>query len=106
MQSNVTKLPKLTLTGRIRFASQRLGPYARPHLDWFTAGIVAATGVTGNGSALAETLPPPELSFVVVLAGWVVFSVGLVLAFNAEPGVLVWLVPGVIGTPSSMLARP
>ena len=67
-------------------------------LGLIVIGIVAATGVTGNGDALVETLPPPELPLAVVLVGWVVFSVGLVLAFNAEPGVLVWLVPGVIGT--------
>jgi uncharacterized membrane protein YjjB (DUF3815 family) len=67
-------------------------------LGLIVIGIVAATGVTGNGDALVETLPPPELPLVVVLAGWVVFCAGLVLAFNAEPGALVWLVPGVIGT--------
>ena len=67
-------------------------------LGLIVIGIVAATGVTGHGDALVETLPPPELPLGVVLAGWVVFSAGLVLAFNAEPGVLVWLVPGVIGT--------
>lgn len=33
-----------------------------------------------------------------VLASWVVFSAGLVLAFNADSRVLVWLVPSVIGT--------
>lgn len=67
-------------------------------LGLIVIGIVAATGVTGHGEALAETLPPPELPLVVVLVGWVVFSLGLVLAFNAEPEALVWLVPGVIGT--------
>ena len=33
-----------------------------------------------------------------VLAGWVVFCLGLMLAFNAEPAVLVWLVPSVLAT--------
>ena len=33
-----------------------------------------------------------------ILAGWVVFCVGLVLVFNAEPAVLFWLVPSVLGT--------
>jgi uncharacterized membrane protein YjjP (DUF1212 family) len=67
-------------------------------LGLIVIGIVAAAGVTGNGQALVETLPEPELPLGIVILGWVVFSVGLVLAFNAEPGVLVWLVPGVIGT--------
>lgn len=67
-------------------------------LGLIVIGIVAATGVTGHGEMLVETLPPPELPLLVVLAGWVVFCVGLALAFNAEPGVLVWLVPSVIGT--------
>lgn len=67
-------------------------------LGLIVIGIVAATGATGHGEALVETLPAPELPLGVVLLGWVVFSVGLVLAFNAEPGALVWLVPGVIGT--------
>jgi len=85
------------LGGRLTAGAVRL-VFGFLTLGLIVIGIVAATGVTGNGAALAEKLPPPELSFVVVLAGWVVFSVGLVLAFNAEPGVLVWLVPGVIGT--------
>ena len=67
-------------------------------LGLIVVGIVAASGVSGHGDALVETLPPPELPLGVVLAGWVVFCAGLVLAFNAEPGVLLWLVPGVIGT--------
>ena len=67
-------------------------------LGLIVVGIVAASGVSGRGDALVETLPPPELPLGVVLAGWVVFCAGLVLAFNAEPGVLPWLVPGVIGT--------
>lgn len=67
-------------------------------LGLIAIGIVAATGATGHGEALVEKLPPPELPLGIVLLGWVVFSVGLVLAFNAEPGTLVWLVPGVIGT--------
>ena len=67
-------------------------------LGLIVIGIVAATDITGHGEALVETLPPPELPLVVVLAGWVVFCAGLVLAFNAEPGVLLWLVPGVLVT--------
>ncbi|MFI6832572.1 threonine/serine exporter ThrE family protein [Kribbella sp. NPDC050241] len=85
------------LGGRLTAGTVRL-VFGFLTLGLIVIGIVAATGVTGNGDALDETLPPPELSFVIVLAGWVVFCVGLVLAFNAEPGVLVWLVPGVIGT--------
>ena len=67
-------------------------------LGLIVIGIVAATDITGHGEALVETLPPPELPLVIVLAGWVVFCAGLVLAFNAEPGVLLWLVPGVLVT--------
>ena len=61
-------------------------------------GIVAATGVAGPGDTLVETLPPPELPLVIVLAGRVGVLRGPVLAFDAETGVLLWLVPGVIGT--------
>jgi len=67
-------------------------------LGLIVIGIVAAADVTGNLSALSETLPPPDLPYVVPLAGWVVFSVGLVLAFNAEPATFLWLVPSVIAT--------
>ncbi len=55
-------------------------------------------GVTGNTDALVETLPPPELPYAVVLAGWVIFCLGLVLAFNAQPSELIWLVPSVLAT--------
>ncbi|MEV0283285.1 MULTISPECIES: threonine/serine exporter family protein [unclassified Kribbella] len=85
------------LGGRLTAGSIRL-VFGFVTLGLIVIGIVAATGVTGRGDALVETLPAPELPFVIILAGWVVFSLGLVLAFNAEPGVLVWLVPGVIGT--------
>lgn len=67
-------------------------------LGLIVIGIVAAAGVTGHADVLAETLPPPELPLAVVLAGWVVFCLGLVLAFNAEPAELIWLVPSVLGT--------
>lgn len=67
-------------------------------LGLIVVGIVAAAGVTGNLDALSETLPPPALPEGVLIAGWVVFSAGLVLAFNAEPMVFVWLVPSVIAT--------
>jgi len=67
-------------------------------LGLIVIGIVAAADVTGNLSALSETLPPPDLPYVVPLAGWVVFSAGLVLAFNAEPATFLWLVPSVIAT--------
>ena len=67
-------------------------------LGLIVIGIVAAAGVTGHIDALAETLPPPDLPYAVVLAGWVVFCLGLMLAFNAEPAVLVWLVPSVLAT--------
>jgi hypothetical protein len=50
-------------------------------------GVVAAAEVTDHPELLSETVPPPDLSDPVLLAGWVVFSVGLVLAFNAEPSV-------------------
>lgn len=59
---------------------------------------MAGAGVTGNLDALSETLPPPTLPEVVPLLGWVAFSAGLVLAFNAEPVAFLWLVPSVIAT--------
>ena len=67
-------------------------------LGLIVVGIVAAAGVTGQMDALNETLPPPELSQAIILVGWVVFCVGLVLAFSAQPSVMVWLVPTVIAT--------
>jgi uncharacterized membrane protein YjjP (DUF1212 family) len=85
------------LAGRLTTGTIRL-VYAFLTLGLIVIGIVAAANTTGHGEDLVETLPPPELPLVVVLAGWVVFCVGLVLAFNADPGVLVWLVPGVLGT--------
>ncbi|RYP86855.1 threonine/serine exporter family protein [Nocardioides guangzhouensis] len=85
------------LGGRLTAGSVRL-IFGFLTLGLIVIGIVAAAGVTGNGDALVEKMPPPELPLGIVLVGWVVFSLGLVLAFNAEPRVLVWLVPGVIGT--------
>jgi uncharacterized membrane protein YjjB (DUF3815 family) len=49
-------------------------------------------------TALFETLPETQLPFWVVVLAWVPFSVGLVLAFNGPPAILIWLVPSVIGT--------
>jgi uncharacterized membrane protein YjjP (DUF1212 family) len=85
------------LTGRATAGAARLvwGLFV---LGLIVVGIVAGAGVTGRMDALTETLPEPTLSYWVVLAGWVVFSVGLVLAFNAEPVVFLWLVPSVIAT--------
>jgi uncharacterized membrane protein YjjP (DUF1212 family) len=85
------------LEGRLTAGAVRL-VYAFFTLGLIVIGIVAATGVTGHGEALVETLPPPELPYVATLAGWVVFCLGLVLAFNAEAKVLPWLVPSVLGT--------
>ena len=50
-------------------------------------GIIAAAGVKATRN-LSETVPPPQLPELIVVAAWVAFSTGLVLAFNAEPGVL------------------
>lgn len=85
------------LAGRFTTGAVRL-VYAFFTLGLIVIGIVAACGVTGHGDALAEELPPSELPLAVVLAGWVLFCVGLVLAFNAEARVLPWLVPSVLGT--------
>lgn len=85
------------LQGRLTAGSVRL-VFAFFSLGLLVVGLVAATGVTGHGEALVETLPAPELPYVVTLLGWAVFSLGLVLAFNAEPDVMLWLVPSVIGT--------
>ena len=67
-------------------------------LGLIVTGIVAAAGVTGHVDYLFETVPPPRLPELVVVAAWAVFCVGLVLAFNAEPWVLAWLIPSVILT--------
>jgi len=67
-------------------------------LGLIVIGIVAAADVTGHLDALSESLPPPDLPYAVLLLGWVAFSAGLVLAFNAEPAVFLWLVPSVLAT--------
>ena len=85
------------LTGHLTAGAVRLifGLFV---LGLIVIGIVAAAGVTGHLDALSETLPEPDLAYAVLLCGWVVFSAGLVLAFNAEPVVFVWLVPSVMST--------
>jgi uncharacterized membrane protein YjjP (DUF1212 family) len=85
------------LGGRLTAGVVRLG-LGLFVLGLIVIGIVAAADVTGHLDALSETLPPPDLPYLVTLAGWVVFSAGLVLAFNAEPQVFLWLVPSVIVT--------
>ncbi|MDH2415996.1 threonine/serine exporter family protein [Nocardioides sp. CER19] len=85
------------LTGNLTAGAVRL-VLALFVLGLIVVGIVAGAGVTGHVDALSETLPEPALPYVVLLAGWVVFAGGLVLAFNAEPLVFVWLVPSVIAT--------
>ncbi len=85
------------LGGRLTAGAVRL-VFAFFTLGLIVIGIVAATGVTGHGEALVETLPPPELPYVLVLVGWAVFCLGLVLAFNAETPALLWLVPSVLVT--------
>jgi uncharacterized membrane protein YjjP (DUF1212 family) len=85
------------LTGHLTAGAVRLilGLFV---LGLIVIGIVAAAGVTGHMEMLSEDLPEPALPYAVLLGGWVVFSAGLVLAFNAEPLVLAWLVPSVIAT--------
>jgi uncharacterized membrane protein YjjB (DUF3815 family) len=85
------------LGGRLTAGSARLvfGFYV---LGLIVIGIVAAAGVTGHLETLSETVPPPQLPELVVVAAWVAFSTGLVFAFNAELRVLWWLIPSVIGT--------
>jgi uncharacterized membrane protein YjjP (DUF1212 family) len=85
------------LTGRMTAGAVRLifGLFV---LGLIVVGIVAGAGATGHLDALSETLPEPSLPYAVLLAGWVVFSAGLVLAFNADPVVFLWLVPSVIAT--------
>ncbi len=85
------------LSGRITTGATRL-VFAFFTLGLIVIGIVAAAEASGHQEALVEALPPPELPYVVILLGWVVFSVGLVLTFNGEPPLVVWLVPSVIGT--------
>lgn len=85
------------LAGRMTAGAVRL-IYGFFVLGLIVVGIVAAAGATGHADALTETLPPPELSLPVILVGWAVFSLGLVLAFNAEPGMVAWLVPSVATT--------
>ncbi|NUR08646.1 MAG: threonine/serine exporter family protein [Nocardioidaceae bacterium] len=85
------------LSGRFAAGAARLvlGAFV---LGLIVVGILAAVGLTGRGDLLAETLPAPALPVAAVLAGWVVFSVGLVLAFCAEAALLAWLVPSVLAT--------
>lgn len=85
------------LSGRLTAGAIRLalGLFV---LGLIVIGIVAAANLTGDVDALSETLPAPDLPLLVVLAGWVVFSAGLVLAFNAPPTVFWWLVPSVLAT--------
>ena len=85
------------LTGRLTTGGIRL-VFAFFTLGLIVVGVVAAAGVTGHGDSLGETLPSPDLPYLVVLAGWLVFCVGLVLVFNAEPAVAIWLAPSVLGT--------
>jgi len=67
-------------------------------LGLIVIGIVAAAGVTGHIDDLFETVPPPQLPELVIIVAWAVFCIGLVFAFNAELGVLGWLIASVIGT--------
>lgn len=85
------------LSGRLTSGAIRLvfGAFV---LGLIVIGIVAAAEATGHRDALTETFPEPEIPLAFVLVGWVAFSVGLVLAFNAEASVLVWLIPSVIAT--------
>lgn len=85
------------LGGRLTAGAVRL-VYGFFILGLIVIGIVAAVGATGHTDTLTETLPAPELSLPVILLGWALFSLGLVLAFNAEPGMLAWLVPSVAST--------
>jgi uncharacterized membrane protein YjjP (DUF1212 family) len=85
------------LGGHITTGATRL-VYGSFVLGLIVVGIVAGAGVTGQLDQLSETLPPPGLPLVVTLAGWVLFSAGLVLAFNAEPAIFLWLTPSVLAT--------
>jgi uncharacterized membrane protein YjjP (DUF1212 family) len=85
------------LTGRVTTGSARL-VFATFVLGLVVVGLLAGVGVTGRADLLQEQLPPPELPVLAVLAGWVVFSVGLVLAFCGELVMLLWLVPSVLLT--------
>ena len=85
------------LGARITTGATRL-VFAFFTLGLIVIGIVTAAEVAGHQEALVETLPPPELPYAVILLGWAVFSLGLVLAFNAEPRLVRWLVPSVIAT--------
>jgi uncharacterized membrane protein YjjP (DUF1212 family) len=85
------------LAGHITTGATRL-VYGAFVLGLIVVGIVAGAGVTGHLDVLTETLPQPSLPYAVILAGWVVFSAGLVLAFNAEPGTFLWLTPSVLAT--------
>lgn len=85
------------LTGRMTAGAVRL-VNAIFVLGLIVVGVVAAAELAGRRDLLTETLPRPDVSYAVLLAGWVVFSAGLVLTFNAEPRVFLWLVPSVIAT--------
>jgi uncharacterized membrane protein YjjB (DUF3815 family) len=85
------------IAGRITAGATRL-VYAAFVLALLVVGIVAGAEMTGNENLLTETPVSPQLPFIAVLLAWVVFAVGLVLAFNAHPSALPWLIPTVLGT--------
>jgi uncharacterized membrane protein YjjP (DUF1212 family) len=85
------------ISGRIAPGATRL-IYAALVLALLVIGIAAAAELTGNADLLTETEIDPTLPLIAVLAAWVVFAVGLVLAFNAHPSALPWLIPTVLLT--------
>jgi hypothetical protein len=71
---------------------------AGPVLARLVVGITAAAEVTGRDGTRAEYPVTPSLPFLVVVAAWLPFCLGLALAFDAPLGTPRWLVPSVIGT--------
>ena len=62
-------------------------------------GVVLAAQLTGRGlPALTESAPRSSLPFWVVTLGWIPFSVGLTLTFNAPMSALPWITALVLGT--------
>jgi uncharacterized membrane protein YjjP (DUF1212 family) len=62
-------------------------------------GVVLAAQLTGRGlPALTESAPRSSLPFLIVTLGWIPFSIGLVLTFNAPMSALPWMTALVLGT--------
>jgi uncharacterized membrane protein YjjP (DUF1212 family) len=62
-------------------------------------GVLVAAQVTGfDISSLGEGSPVSTLPLWVVASGWIPFTIGLALTFNAPAAAIPWMTPLVVGT--------